>query len=371
MSGESLYSIACEMLQHTNVFPKAVSDLKYSSRWEEEEISLLGLVEAETKKHNHRFRGKSEKNIQTVYNCISNAMVLYLESYPAVFSFKQQTKEHFRSWLEAIAQTYSVTDRTIPDTLYISAQERDSGVAMLKMLHDRKGSTYSELQKGLGDISDRAVQKDLVKLSPALYTGKGVPGVPFRLGGQPLLADIELVDPNEKRAEYKRFYTLNSVHPLVLQENILQLGTLLKALAWQYYKREDDVSRIIAVDIWSQMSEYARNKIIDYFTFEDEDLDDLVKELQNCCPDDHACIFHTERSMLQKIEMPIDQALTWLMKVPGRVGIIKLICGNQIVAAQVTPTVTSDGCNSYRVVDREGNTTTITKNQIEDIIINR
>lgn len=371
MSGESLYSIACEMLQHTNVFPKAVSELKYSSRWEDEEISLLGCVEAETKKHNHRFRGKSEKNIQIAYNCIATAMVLYLESYPAVFSFKQQTKEYFRSWLEAISLTYSVTDRTIPDALSISTKERDSGVTMLKLLHDRKGITYSELQKGLGEISDRAVQKDLVKLSPSLYTGKGAPGVPFRLGGQPLLADIKLVDPDEKRAEYKRFYTLNSVHPLVLQENIVQLGTLLKALAWQYYKREDDVSRIIAVDVWSQMSEYARNKIIDYFAFDDEDLYDLVKELQNCCPDDHACIFQTERSMLQEIEMPIDQALPWLMKVPGRTGTIKLLTGNQIVAVRVSPVVLDNGRNGYCVVDHEGNNTIITKEQIEDIIIHR
>ena len=83
--------------------------------------------------------------------------------------------------------------------------------------------TYEELKDGLGGITERAIQKDFVKITPSLYAGEGVPDVPFRLGGQPLLAEIELVDKNETRAKFKRFRTLNSVHPLVLQENIMQL----------------------------------------------------------------------------------------------------------------------------------------------------
>ena len=98
------------MLQETNVFPKAVSELKYSCRWEAEEISLLGCVEKQTRKQNHRFRGKSERNIMLAYKCIADAMVLYLESYSAVFSFKQQTKEKFVAWLKKIQQLYGLAD---------------------------------------------------------------------------------------------------------------------------------------------------------------------------------------------------------------------------------------------------------------------
>ena len=102
MSRESLFCIANEMLQQTNVFPKTVSEIKYSSRWESEEITFLGCVEAETKKKDHRLRGKSEKNLLIAYHCIANAMVSYLDSYPAVFSFKQQVKESFVAWLKRI-----------------------------------------------------------------------------------------------------------------------------------------------------------------------------------------------------------------------------------------------------------------------------
>ena len=97
------------MLQRTNVFPKDVSELKYASAWPEEDISLLGCVEDEIKKYNHRFRGRSERNLQIVYRCIGAAMAVYIEIYPAAFSFKQQTKEFFLLWLEKIPQIASAS----------------------------------------------------------------------------------------------------------------------------------------------------------------------------------------------------------------------------------------------------------------------
>lgn len=371
MSRESLFEIAFEMLLHTNIYPKDIAELKYINTWQEEDITLLGCVKAETKKYDHRFRGKSERNLQTAYRCIAAAMVNYLESYPAVYSFKQQTKENFRLWLKKIQQTYSISDVSEPAELTIGTKERDTGIAMLKLLHARTGVTYGDIKDGLGGISERAIQKDLIKISPSLYTGEGEPDVPFRLGGQPLLADIELVDNKETRAQYKRFRTLNSVHPLVLQENIMQLATLLKALAYQYYDKEDDVSRIIAVDIWSQMSEYARQKIINYYAFDDIALADLISEINDPCPDDHACVFRAEKELLQEIEMPIEQALPYLMKAAGRTGIIKLVSGDHIVVKRILPTTLRDGTKAYDVVDNEGNTTILTRDLIEDIIVHR
>ena len=227
-------------------------------------------------------------------------MVAYLESYSAVFSFKQQTKEYFVTWLEKIKHLYNIAEATIPDELKSGTQERDAGIAMLKMLHAREGITYEEMKNELGRMSLRSIHKDLIKISPSLYKGDGKPDVPFRLGGQPLVAEIEQINPEEYHADKKRFRTLNSVHPLVLQENIMQLATLLKALAVQYYDQEDDVSRIIAVDIWSQMSPYARKKIVDYYAFDDITLADFVSEIDNPCPDDHG-IYRTEKELLDEI----------------------------------------------------------------------
>lgn len=370
MSGESLLTIATEMLQETNVFPKAVSELKYSCRWEAEEISLLGCVEKQTRKQNHRFRGKSERNIMLAYKCIADAMVLYLESYSAVFSFKQQTKEKFVAWLKKIQQLYGLADNDapIPSQLTDGTKDRDSGVAIIKLLHSRDGVTYDDMKDSLDRLSERSIQKDLIKISPSLYQGDGQPDVPFRLGGQPLLAEIELVDPNEHRAKHKRFRTVNTVHPLVLQENIMQLASLLKALAHQYFDQEDDLGRIIAVDIWSQMSEYARQKIISYYAFDDETLSDLIFEIDNPCPDNHG-VYRTEKELQKEIEMPVDQALPYLMKVRGRTGTIQLVSGDRIEAKEIYPAILNDGRKVYNIIDDNGNVTKLSKDEILDVII--
>jgi len=372
MSRETLYEIACEMLRTTNVFPNEVSELNYASAWGEENISLLGCVETETKKRDHRFRGKSDENLQTAYNCIALAMVVYLESYPAVFSFKQQTKENFVTWLKKIKDFYDIKDETASKELEIGKNERDTGVAILKLLHARDGVTYDDIKDGLGKITPRAIQKDLIKLSPSLYKGEGTPDVPFRLGGQPLLAEIELMNPEVYSAKEKRFRTLNTIHPLVLQENIMQLATLLKALSQQYYKEndQDDICRIIGVDIWSQMSEYAREKIINYFAFDDKVLEDFIFEISNPCPDDHG-VYRTERELLQEIEMPVKQALSYLMKAPGRTGTVKLVNGKHVVVKEVYPTTLTDGTKAYRVVDENGASITLKRSEIEDISIRR
>lgn len=370
MSRESIFNIAYEMLVQTNIFPKDISEIRYTSRWQEEPITLLGCVEEETKKCDHRFRGKSERNLQIAYKCIAAAMVVYLESYPAVFSFKQQTREYFEIWLDKIKQIYNIADATIPEELKLGTQDRDAGIAMLKLLHAREGVTYEEMKNGLGRLSPRSIQKDLIKISPSLYKGNGEPDVPFRLGGQPLLAEIELINPNEYSASKKRFRTLNSVHPLVLQENIMQLATLLKALAAQYFDQEDDVSRIIAVDIWSQMSPYARKKIIDFYAFDDITLADFIFEIDNPCPDDHG-VYRTEKELLQEIEMPVDLALPYLIKAPGRTGTIKLITGEHIVAKEIYPISVSNGSNAYRIIDDTGRTFILTKDKIQDVIIHR
>jgi hypothetical protein len=192
MSGETLYSIAYEMLNKTNVFKKDVSEIKYTNSIQEE-ISLLSCVKNEISKHNTGFCNKTEENIQLAYNCIAWAMPVYLESYPAVYSFKQQVKIKFNDWLNLICTEYKIKDESASAEIKVTKAEKDTGIAMLKLLHSREGVTYEKLQDELG-ITDRGVQKDLVKISPSLYAGPDMPYEPLRLGGQPIHAEISLVD---------------------------------------------------------------------------------------------------------------------------------------------------------------------------------
>lgn len=369
MRGESIYAIAYEMLETTNIFEKDISQLHYSKCGHNvDEVSFLDLLKRWSKIHDHRYCGKSEENLRRAFSVISGAMDEYINGYPASFSFRQRTKRNFKKWLERIISAYNLTGIRVSDEL--KSDETDTGIAMLKLLHARDGVTYEDFRKELG-ITDRAIHKNLVKLSPSLYTRETpLPEQysPLRLGGQPLLADIELVDETEISLKEKRFRTLNSIHPLVLQENIVQLATLLKALCYQYYDRSDEVGVLIAIDIWSQMSEYARMKIKNYYAFDNPDLTDFIVMLEDECPDDHASKYRTEKEMRQDIEMPIEDALPFLAKAPGRKATIILSDGIHIRVQQLHQTVLSDGRLAYQALDTESVITTFSRDQVTEVI---
>ena len=367
MGRETIYEIACEMLESTNIFRNNVAEISYR-RNAHEEISLLDLVKKATRKFDHRYHGKTEDNLHRAYMAIAEAMVRYVEDYPVVFSFKQRTKQNFAEWLDKIAKEKCSRKEDIPEEL--TRLEWDTGVAMLKLLHSRKGISYEQLEKELS-IKERAIQKDLVKLSPSLYAGNKEAYAPLRLGGQPLLAKISLVEETEKAAE-KLFYTPNTVHPIVLQENVMQLATLLKSLANQYYEKHDDVARLIAMDIWSQISEYAQDKMKKYFAFDDQNLGDFIVELQDDSPVDRMCKYHTEKEMLdQQIELSVEQALEFLMKADGRTGRILFKTGNCIWVDHLEGEKCVNGKRSYIVKDKQSNVTSFTKEEVEEIILDK
>ena len=99
MSRESIYEIAYEMLNTTNVFSKDVSELRYINK-DGKKQSLIALVKDQASQYSYKYRGKSEQNIQKAFDVVASAMTEYLESYPAPFSFKQRTRANFKRWLE-------------------------------------------------------------------------------------------------------------------------------------------------------------------------------------------------------------------------------------------------------------------------------
>lgn len=252
----------------------------------------------------------------------------------------------------------------------MKVKEADTGIALLKLLHSREGVTYQDIHEAL-DINQRAIQKDLVKLCPALYSGPSTAAsyVPFKIGGQPIVADISLINPRTERADEKRFFTRNSIHPLVLQENIMQLSSLLKALCHQYFDHSDEVSVLIAIDIWSQLSKYTQKKIKNHYAFDDPDLADFVEMLEDECPDNHVCRYRTEKELSGDIEMPIDDALPYLTKAQGRKATILLKNGAYIRVQTLYPIYNADGRPAYQALMCDGDQTTFTKDQVEEVIL--
>ena len=177
---------------------------------------------------------------------------------------------------------------------------------MLKELHARDGLTRDELSDRLG-INPRAVQKDLRKLDKNLYRGDKPVGegeyVPFYIGGQEVSVKIDEILSDDKGDKKKRFRTLNTVHPIVLQENLMEAGILLQSLSRNYFASGSQISRRIALNIWYQLSDYAQDRLKKYIAVDDPELKDLIAEFEDDTPDQRMAEgFNSEREMLSLIE---------------------------------------------------------------------
>jgi len=370
MSRETIYEIACEMLRTTSKFDKDVAEIKYINK-DGQEQSLLGVVKVNTSVYSYKYRGKSEENIERAFDAVVSGMLEFLESYPAPFSFKQKTRDNFYAWLKRIQVAYDVSGTEIPKSMEPSKSDRHIGVAILKHLHPREGVTVKKMAADL-KVTPRAIQKDLNKLSSSANNSSDQ-DERIRLGGQPLQATIETVkDPDTgEEVNPKAYFTRNTVSPLVLQENIMQLATLLKALCRQFWDYNDDSARIIAIDIWNQMTKYAQEKIKRYYTYDNKDLVFFIGMLDDDFPDGRKCPYYTERQMLDRLETPLpaDQALPALMKVQDRTGLITLTDGRTIFAKRLCYATTDDDVAAYEAIDPHGNRVVFTMDQVEEVEI--
>ena len=301
---DTLQTIAYEMLTSTNVFRKPIADIGYGNK--DDKTYLIDIVNELLSNHRSGYRNRSLSNYQIIYNTIARAMIAYLSSYPASFSFKQQTKKQFSLWLEKIEKKYAINDVKVPEELDAENDKSDTGIVMLKALHSRKGITKEKLRCELGDISARAVQKNLRKISPSLYEGNSADieetYMPFYIGGQPIHAKIRVRVKDEDKEKKKYYDTPNTVHPIILQENLMQVGVLLKSLCINFCDNESDISLNIALDIWSQLSDYAKARIESKFARIDKDMQFFIELLKDSSPDNRACIFQTEREMQKTLK---------------------------------------------------------------------
>lgn len=312
MKNRTLYDLAKEMLENTNPFEKPVDELYFETRNADggyRSDSLCGFLRKrlKMKRQSTDARFADRYNYPPCIEEIAGAMTKYLDSFPAPFSYKQHLRMKFHEWITDIQNQYNykLGEAYLVD-LKAPSGEKDTAVAMLKELHAREGVTREDLSERLG-INPRAVQKDLRKLDKDLYRGDKPVGegeyVPFYIGGQEVSVHIDEISSNEKGDRKKRFRTLNTVHPIVLQENLMEVGVLLKALSNKYFASESQISRRIALNIWYQLSDYAKDRIKKFIAEDDPDLKDLIAELEDDTPDQRMVTgFNTEREMLNLIE---------------------------------------------------------------------
>ena len=312
----SLFKQAQAMLRETNPWAskKRISSICYTS--EGEFFSLIDILNRRLS--SDRFGTLEDSAEQICYDGIALSMVEYLENYHPTFSYKQQTKIKFANWLKKIQEDYHIKNRDIPSEFNVQ-NEMDTGITLIKALHanEGEGRTKGDLCSVLGNMDARSVQTNLRKIDPSLSEGEEPSdrNTPFRVGGQPLLAKIEVIQGKYGK---KFFRTPNTVHPIVLQENLLEVEILLRSLCLSYYQKNSNISLAIAVDIWSQLSDYAKGKIDKDFKCEDKELHDFIQLLKDDFPDDHVCSYQTQHETIEHCDPTIADKLCDALKLSPR-----------------------------------------------------
>lgn len=313
MNETTIYSIAYEMLQSTNPYRKNIEDFVYKN--EGQQVRLIDLTYSYLENSRSGYRNLSTKNYIEAYHAIANAMVRYLENFHSTYSYKQHTKSKFCKWLESIQEKYETGKIDLP--LELNVEEEDFGIALVKALHLREGITKEGLQEKLDNCDLRTIQKNLRRLSPQLYEGPeaGEKYSPLRIGGQPITVKINM----KKGENQKRYYnTPNTLHPIVLQENLLQVEILLRSLSLSFDKYNSTISYYIALDIWSQLSDYAKDKIKSDFEYEEDIHLNFIRYVDEDTPDNHTCLYKTQREMIEEIDPSVYDILRDVEKVPNR-----------------------------------------------------
>lgn len=202
----------------------------------------------------------------------------YIRTYRSIPAFKQKVWNSFRDWIMCIADRYDIQNaEKLIEEIMERPVEDDTAVAVVKLLHAEKvedGKTKDEMVEALS-VNEKTIRNTLHLLDPdfdkdpkAKARESKKRNTP-RFGGQLMQVGIKYMEEEKKE---RRFYSPETLHPVAMQLNVYQVGTLLKSLQLAYDTEISYNSVNMAINVWSQLTDYCKERITDFVRPDDEDL---------------------------------------------------------------------------------------------------
>ena len=232
---------------------------------------------------------------------VIDGMADYLRGYPSPASYKQHLWDSCDSWIRRIAEVLGLDAGDLFEDELPRPVERDLGIELIKALHAKGGKTKAELERELG-VGKKTIQTELRALDPSLQkTGEKVR--PLRIAGQEMHPKIEYRDQyqEDNAHRYDRvFYMEERLHPLALQLNTHQVGTLLLALYRRYEDEESNLSYEMALDVWCQLSPYGQERIKEIFGRE-PGFREFLEQIRAELAEGRLLAFHSEDELIDSL----------------------------------------------------------------------
>lgn len=357
----NLYELAVKMLTETNPFKCDIDQLVYevSEGQQRKEYNLLRILKDIIGGHKKSVKkeGAEQVDLRFCLKCISEAFYQYYEHFTYSYAYKNLVKQQLYRWQEDIIRNFDIKNVELIKELEPGRDDLDKGIALIKLLHDRDGISVLAMSEKL-DISTRAVQKGLKKLS-----GESDEEGSLYIGGQSV--QIKLDIKNDTRPPL--YKTENTLHPLVLQENLMQTADLLEALADSYIEQERVVSLVNGISIWTQLSEYAKNRIKIFYALFNANLNKFIEEIETITPnEDSINRFSSERSMMREWGGSDEEHLKYYLKGKNRHCNVKLKNRNDELINQTLNLDFDDTGNPVIAIrDSDGNEIKVEYSEIE------
>ncbi len=229
----------------------------------------------------------------TLFKIIVDAAADYIRHYTATAATKQKIYSQLHALYSDIGEHRNIKSWESIIKNNISAPiKNDVNIEFIKALHEREGCTQKELEDKLG-VSDRTIREKF------RYLRKDNAKNSIRIGGVAVNVELDVANKDSRTStEACKYYTPNTLSPLVFTMNITQVATLLKSL-WLGRSREGmELCTDMAVVVWWQLSDYAKRRIIEYYGCQNEDFQDFIGliNMENESSDHH---FMTEEEMLK------------------------------------------------------------------------
>lgn len=208
---------------------------------------------------------------QRAYEIFIDVASDYILSYAASYAAKRRFYNRIYAFCESIGQQYEIENykeylQELPQQI-----ATDITVELVKDLHNQDGISKADLAAQYVS-SAKTFQVLLSKL------GDRHCKEPLRIGGQAVYVPVSRKKSNQKGGKW-RYYTKNTMSPLVFQMNIMQVETLLKSFQLNY-REGNDIPLDLAIDTWAQLSPYVRERIREVFGKRDSQLSDFLDEVE-------------------------------------------------------------------------------------------
>ena len=295
-----LYSRAIEMLRRVEFQDRAFLEQLVSSDVEQKN-SYRFLLKDFSKKYNTNNDGEE---LLDCYKVIIYSSVEYISRYPAPPSAKQGLYRRMFALCEAIGEQFHIANyESFLKELPVPV-DRDLTIGIIKELHERDGVTKSDLAS-VFEVTPRTAQTMIHRLNGDQSNN------PLRIGGQIVRIPIEHHKENG-RSDDRRFYTPNSMSPIVFQLNLMQAATLLQSFH-SNYEKGNMIPLDMAIDTWCQLSEYVKERIKEIFCSRDPEFAEFIEMVEDGATSD-TYRFMTESEMMVYGDSCADEQLTLAWK---------------------------------------------------------